>query len=184
MQLFKNWCGNNQNVAHQVIGRWLGLAFYHSNFHAFSLSNNTILTLGFRPGWHKAMTHSSIYILKNILLCWSLFPAFMFLKLNRALSISGVSIQPVSAQEPLLLSVQLCSGRLHIWRPSIRKFLWIAPTPPTHPFPCLKCYKKQSFLTFSFICTGWEQRHTVSPANHMMTAVISILKYETADHYH
>lgn len=42
----------------------------------------------------------------------SFLPTFIFLKFSRALSICGVSIRPVSEQEPLLLSAQLCSGRL------------------------------------------------------------------------
>lgn len=42
----------------------------------------------------------------------SVFPTFIFLKFSRALSVSGVSSQPVSVQELLLLSVQLFSGRL------------------------------------------------------------------------
>lgn len=139
----------------------------------------------FRPGWHKAKIHSSIYLWKkkhHFIVLESLFPTFIFLKFSRALSISGVSIQPVSVQEPLLLSVRLCSGRLSTsgYLPST-----ITPAAPNTPLPPpLKCDKKQSFLTFSFICQGWEQRHPVSAANHMMTAVISILKYETADHYH
>ena len=36
-------------------------------------------------------------------------PTFIFQKFSRVLSICGVSIQPVSTREPLLLSAQLCS---------------------------------------------------------------------------
>lgn len=107
-------------------------------------------------------------------------PTFIFLKFSRALSICGVSIQPVSVQEPLLLSAQLCSIRLSTSGdlPSTNFCGSILPPPP------LKCYKKQSFLTYSLICPGLKESHMVSPASRTMTAVICMLKYETADHYH
>lgn len=57
-------------------------------------------------------------------------PTFIFLKFSRALSICGVSIQPVSVREPLLLSALLCSVTLHIWRPSIPKSLWLHSRSP------------------------------------------------------
>lgn len=107
-------------------------------------------------------------------------PTFIFLKCSGALSICGVSIQPVSAREPLLLSalplsvilstsgglpsLNLCGSTLE------------PPAPlPTLPTPvCLSCYKKQICLTFSFSCPCWGETRSV--CSRMMIAVISMHK--------
>lgn len=85
-------------------------------------------------------------------------PTFIFLKFSRALSICGVSIQPVSVREPLLLSALLCSVILSTSGdlPSLN-LCGSTLDPPV----CLSCYKKQSCLTFSFSCPGWGETHRV-----------------------
>lgn len=138
----------------------------------------------FRPGWHKAKIHSSIYLWKNSsLYCAGVsLPNFHLSEIEQGTKYFWC-FNPTCqcAGAFAFICPALLWKTLHIWIPSI----YYNPSSPHHsPPPSLKCDKKQSFLTFSFICQGWEQRHPVSPANHMMTAVISILKYETADHYH
>lgn len=86
-------------------------------------------------------------------------PTFIFLKFSRAISIYGVSIQPVTTREPLLLSAMLFSVVLTT-SGDLTSLNLCGSTLDPHPV-CLSCYKKQSCLTFSFSCQRWGETHRV-----------------------
>lgn len=106
-------------------------------------------------------SHNSQLTQQHAGLCWIYSPpTFIFLKFSRALSICGVSIQPVSVREPLLLSALLCSVILSTSGGLLSLNLCGSTLDPSPPV-CLSCYKKQSCLTFSFSCPGWGETHSV-----------------------